>query len=143
MKGPRVSLISSMLLMVTIAICSILQYHHHAADGSVCICLHLDCCGHSDAEHHHNSCQHQHEDEGTCSDCGIQIDEFCCKDNLRVKLLSSYFSLQYLVASQLEISEPSSQTSCEYIVFDARRPKIYDISVSGMRAPPVVDALKV
>ncbi len=143
MKGRSVSVLTSLLLVITFALCAIIEHHHHAADGSVCLCLHMDCHGYSNSEHHHRDCGHNHDDESDCPGCALQIDDFCCKDNLRVKIFAGDFSWDCIIVARVEVGMVNSADTRDFYEFDAPKRKLCDLSSQGLRGPPVNDIFRV
>ena len=129
----------AMIMAPMLFMSSLLQHHHHAADGSMCMCMSVECHALSAKGLVHEGCNHEHDDEGETVDCTLHIDEFCNKDGNRTENLMPDLNLLCTIVFDVELPKPSSQSLANHHIADAPKQKRCARLAIGLRAPPVND----
>ncbi len=87
------------VVVALLSIASVMRFHHHKDDGSVCLCMSVEC--HSSHHNVDHDCNHHHSGD-TDDDCGQNLDDF--KDVQKQPDCAPSVSFVAIVASVLEIN---------------------------------------
>ncbi|MDE6287755.1 MAG: hypothetical protein K2M00_03090 [Muribaculaceae bacterium] len=127
MKRRMTQVIIALSLIAALVMSLAVEYHHHDADGSMCLgfTCHADC--------------HGHDTDKPCDEdgCGMHLDCFCCDGHhhhVAVPTPDSYALITFSV-SVPEITEEFVK-GCGSIFCERRVPRPL-IESRALRAPPV------
>lgn len=137
MKATLQSMTMALALALALLCGTVLQHHHHDADGTMCLVVGCsDCMCHHD--HAVDNC-HGHDCPGhDCGDdCGMHLDSFCCEQH---HYHSSVPTLE-LMPCDTFIPELTIAADVQSTVVQYRRPPVRGViagycDLRGLRAPP-------
>ncbi len=131
------------LVLTMLMMGSLVQYHHHAADGSVCLCMSVECHSQSADDDSHGDCGHEHSGEGENMACTLHIDEFCNKDNSRPTDLMPDLWLLCVFLPTTDLLSASEKSRANYHIAGTPKLRRCDSGAAVLRAPPVDDIFAV
>ncbi len=139
MKLRFLSIISALLVCV-MAVGMVIKHHHHSADGSVCLCMSIECHSAEDCSDHSGSgCTHDHSGETGDCDCTLHLDEFCYKSVDKVPIFLPQVDFVSLQVLETGIDKLFAESNLRHRSYNEPLRKFLLIKYSGLRAPPVGD----
>lgn len=125
----------SVAFVMLVGLTMLMRCHHHNADGSVCLCMSLEC--HASGHHHDchgGCCQHNHSDEYADFECQQWLEDYY-DDHADISLPPMVCAE---ICEMIVLPDPVSVALPRPVWVKERPPKIYLLEGPDRRGSPMV-----